>query len=155
MNSFSNPAECVLFGVESVFAGDIVESVLRSSTQILGSVVAGEPEWDMRLLDPVEADSVPEEWLDKPCLVTRNTPGLRKARHQQAQKLGFDTMISIADPTAILPQSMEYQAGCYFDAGCVVGALQPTLGAAHRVGGWPVQRVMSGPVLRWRWEYGP
>ena len=122
MGKLVNPKECVLFGVEADFAGDVVETLLRSSINIRGSVLAGDVEWDMRPLDPVDVDSIPPEWLKLPCLVTRNTPGLRKARYITAEKLGFTNIVSIADPSAMLPESLEFQSGCYFNTGCAIGA---------------------------------
>ena len=74
----------VLYGVESSFSPEFVESARRASVIIAGAIIAGEPEWDMEGL-PVE----PAHHLDVALrtiefVIPWVTPGIRFRRWQQA-----------------------------------------------------------------------
>lgn len=112
---------CILYGIEAVIGVEVVETLARASIKVHGSVLDGSPDWNLESLDPVAPDSIPSDWLDLPCLVTRSWPGLRKIRQQEAEKKGFSNFFSLIDPTAIIPQAFTYGSGCFINAGAIIG----------------------------------
>jgi sugar O-acyltransferase (sialic acid O-acetyltransferase NeuD family) len=120
---------CVFFGVDSDFSVDMFESASRVGVAIRGLVAVGEPIWDVFGQKPHPPDAIPPELLSEPFIVTRNNPAIRKKYFTHATELGFQDLASLIDPTAVVPPSTTFGAGCYVNAGAVLGG-QCTLGHA-------------------------
>jgi sugar O-acyltransferase (sialic acid O-acetyltransferase NeuD family) len=120
---------CVFFGVDSDFSVDMFESASRAGVELNGVVAVGEPLWDIFGRKPHSPDAIPKSLLSEPFIVTRNNPGIRKKYFTQATELGFQDYVSLIDPTAVVPPSTTLGAGCYVNAGAVLGG-QCTLGHA-------------------------
>jgi sugar O-acyltransferase (sialic acid O-acetyltransferase NeuD family) len=112
----------VLYGVESSFSPEFVESARRASVIIAGAIIAGEPEWDMEGL-PVE----PAHHLDVALrtiefVIPWVTPGIRFRRWQQACAAGLAQFGSLIDPTAVMANSVRLGAGAYVNCASSIGA---------------------------------
>jgi sugar O-acyltransferase (sialic acid O-acetyltransferase NeuD family) len=120
---------CVFFGVDSDFSVDMFESATRVGVEIKGLVAIGQPLWDVFGHQPHQPDAIPPLLLSVPFIVTRNNPAIRKKYFIHATELGFRDLVSLIDPTAVVPPSTTFGAGCYVNAGGVLGG-QCTLGHA-------------------------
>jgi len=112
----------ILVGVESDFAPDVLDSVARIGAVVKGTVALAQGDWDYSGIDPFQSDNFPSEFLREPYFVTRNNPGLRKQKVLQAQALGFQNIVSIIDPTAVLSGLIRIGKGVFVNAGAVIAA---------------------------------
>ncbi|MGE3872468.1 MAG: acetyltransferase [Parvibaculaceae bacterium] len=110
----------VLVGIESDFAPDVMDSVGRLGAKILATVMLGMAEWNLDGTFPCQPDEISGELLSEKFFVTRNNPGLRKARTTQAREMGFSSLVTIADPTAVISPTARMGAGVYINAGAVI-----------------------------------
>lgn len=111
-----------LFGVDSVFAAELAESLARLGFVVDPAIVTGEPEWAMDDLAPVALAELAPEWLARPVGVPWVTPGLKWARAAAARELGFTRFPAVVDPRASHARSSELADGVYLNAGATVGA---------------------------------
>lgn len=123
----------VLYGVESSYAADVLESMHRAGIGLAASVITGELEWDLEGVDSPFAGEVPESLRGSVCLVPYLTPGRRKVRVDRALEAGLVLAAPLVDPTAIVPRTLVIAEGAYINAGAVVGA-QCRLGPCVMVG---------------------
>ena len=112
----------VLVGVESDFAPDVLDSVARIGAEVKGTLALAIAEWNYNGIDPFQSDNFPKEFLLEPYFVTRNNPGMRKQKVLQAQGLGFENLLSIVDPTAVLSRLIKIGKGVFVNAGAVIAA---------------------------------
>ena len=112
----------VLFGVESSYAADVLESMHRARIALAASIITGELEWDLEDIETPFRDEVPGALKGAKCLVPWLTPGWRKQRVDQALGSGLLLANALVDPTAIIPRNLTVEAGSYINAGAVVGA---------------------------------
>jgi len=112
----------VVVGVESDFAPDILDSIARIGAVLKGTVSLGERLWDFSGVEPFQSDDFPEWFRREPYFVSRNNPGWRKQQVLQAQELGFQHIVSVVDPTAVLSGLSRIGQGVFVNAGAVVGA---------------------------------
>lgn len=112
----------VLFGVESVFTPEIVETLRRLAIPVVAGVVAGEPEWDMAGLLPIAPEEIAPEVRDHTIAVPWVTPGWRQRRVEEARRLGFRALATLIDPAGSVASTAELAAGTYVNAGATIGA---------------------------------
>lgn len=117
----------VLVGVESDFAPDVMDSIGRLGAEILATVLLGPGEWNLEGLSPIDANGIPEELMSANFLVTRNNPGLRKAKIARAREMGFSSLVTIVDPTAVVSPTARLGRGVFVNAGAVIAG-QSVLG---------------------------
>lgn len=112
-----------IFGVDSSFSAEIIETLRRLGHSVAVGVITGEPEWtinDVELL--CEEGGIDERHLSLPVAVPWVTPSLRIDRTRRAQQAGFREFAAVVDPTAILASNARLGRGVYVNAGAVVGA---------------------------------
>ena len=127
MTKLQQGENVVIVGVESDFAPDVIDSIERMSAQIIATVLLGPKEWDLAGTSPFQADGIAQDLLREGFFVTRNNPGLRKAKTLQARELGFSTLVTVVDPTAVISPTARLGSGVYVNAGAVIAA-QAVLG---------------------------
>lgn len=127
MTKLQQGENLVIVGVESDFAPDVIDSIERIGAQITATILLSKGEWDLAGTSPFEADGISEELLRERFFVTRNNPGLRKARTLKARELGFSELVTVLDPTAVISPTARLGTGVYVNAGAVIAA-QAVLG---------------------------
>jgi len=123
----------VLYGVESSYAADMLESMHRVGMELAASVITGELEWDLEGIDAPFSQQVPDKLRGAKCLVPWLTPGWRKQRVDRALASGLLLADALVDPTAIIPRGLSIDEGSYINAGAVIGA-QCQFGACTMIG---------------------
>jgi sugar O-acyltransferase (sialic acid O-acetyltransferase NeuD family) len=116
------PSEIVLFGVESVFTPELVETARRCGHSIAAYVLASEPEWDMLGLQAVGISELTAEMLTVPYVLPWVTPGLRQAKCLAAEAVGFTSILTLIDPAAVVASNAQVDPGVYLNAGVTIGA---------------------------------
>lgn len=117
----------VIVGVDSDFAPDVMDSIGRLGASIMATVLIGPAEWDLMGTSPMQPEGISHELLSARFFVTKNNPGLRKARIIKAHELGFSILVTVVDPTAVISPTARLGAGVYVNAGAVIAA-QAVLG---------------------------
>ena len=117
----------ILVGIESDFAPDVMDSVGRLGAKIFATVMLGPGEWNLDGASPYQPDEISRELLSRKFFVTRNNPGLRKAKTMKAREMGFSSLVTIADPTAVISPTARFGTGVYVNAGAVIAG-QAVLG---------------------------
>jgi sugar O-acyltransferase (sialic acid O-acetyltransferase NeuD family) len=112
----------VLVGAEHEFAADVVESIRRLGAASAHAVPFEPPGWRMDGVDFLSATELPPELLSCHFFVPRNNPGLRKVRLLWARELGFSTLVTIIDPTAVVSASAVLGEGVFVNSGAVIAA---------------------------------
>ncbi|MFO0993138.1 MAG: acetyltransferase [Hyphomicrobiales bacterium] len=117
-----DPGRIVLFGVESNFTPEFLETAYRSGDAIVAAVITGELEWDLADLPIEPVRAVPTDLLPVPVAIPWVTPGLRFARWRHALGTGFARQARLVDPGTILASSTRLGQGIYINAGATIGA---------------------------------
>src|SRR5687768_5190742 len=99
-----------LFGVESVFTAEMIETAHRCKYQVESYIVAGEPEWDLRGLRTTPLTGLTAAERELPFAVPWVTPGYRFEKVRAAHAAGFRHHISMIDPTAVVAGSADIAA---------------------------------------------
>ena len=114
--------EIAVYGVESVFTPEVVETARRCGRPVSLYVIAGEPEWNMQGVQAVSSAAVAAELLELPYVVPWVTPGLRHAKCLDAESKGFRNPVTLIDPGAVIASNSDVGSGVYVNAGATVGA---------------------------------
>jgi len=117
----------VLVGIESDFAPDVMDSVGRLSAKIAASVLLGPGEWNLSGASACQPHEIAIELLSGKFFVTRNNPGRRKEFTIKARDMGFSSLVTIVDPTAVISPTATIGAGVFINAGAVIAG-QAVLG---------------------------
>jgi len=112
----------VLVGVESIFAAEVLETLLGLGHVLELAVLAGEPEWDLAGLISIVPEMISPAQLALPVAVPWVTPGLKWNKVRQALEIGFSVFPSLADSHSSCARSAQLAAGVYLNAGAAVGA---------------------------------
>ena len=112
----------ILFGVESSYAADVLESMHRAGIALAASVITGELEWDLEGVASPFTEQVPASFVGAKCLVPWLTPGWRMQRVDRALGSGLRLAEPLVDSTAIIPRMLVIAEGSYINAGAVIGA---------------------------------
>ena len=115
-------AAIALFGVESIFTAEFVETLVRLGFRIGPAILTGVPEWDMSGLDPVAANGLHSAQLQLPVVIPWVTPGLKWQKHRVARGLGFSRFPAIIDSYSSLARSATVGDGVFLNGGATVGA---------------------------------
>ena len=113
----------VLFGVDSVFSVEVVETLKRLGYPVVAGILTGDAEWDLRGMPPLfEESKIDGQLLSLPVVVPWTTPALRRDRWQRAKAAGFTRFDAVLHPTAVVASTASIAEGVYIHAGAVVGA---------------------------------
>lgn len=112
----------VLYGVESSYAADVLESMHRAGIELAASVITGDLEWDLEGVDAPFTEEIPDEFHGARCLVPWLTPGWRKQRVDRALASGLLLADALVDSTAVVPRALSIGEGSYINASAVIGA---------------------------------
>lgn len=112
----------VIFGVESCFSVDVIETMARRNFRIIHSITTGEAEWDYDGIDTVDLDEFSFHDPDVSCVVPWMTPGHRYQRTILAERSGLKLADALIDPTAIIPTAISILCGSYVNAGVTIGS---------------------------------
>lgn len=114
---------CVLFGVDSVFSAEAVETLRRLNYSTFYGVITGEREWDLAGIDATcDESSIQNDWLSSVVVVPWVTPGLRLDRTLRARKAGFRRFEPVIDPHAVIASTVTLGEGTFVNAGATIGA---------------------------------
>ena len=121
--SRNRPEPHVLFGIETSFAADFLDTLAatgnphrRGYTAEPASVV---PAWHPHC--PASGEISPL-LLELPVILCPVTPNRREEAHLHAMSLGFNRFISVVDPTATLPGGLYRGRGLFINAHATLGA---------------------------------
>lgn len=112
----------ILFGVESNFTPEFVETAGRTGDVIVAAVLTGELEWDLKGLPSAPSHTVPRDLLAHPIAIPWVTPGLRFARWRLALEMGLSKQASLIDPSAVIASTVQMGNGLYINACATIGA---------------------------------
>ena len=113
----------VLFGVETSFAADCIDTLRRLNLGVAAGILLDAPIWSLRsaniLLHPEEISPLLQAL---PALLCASGPLSRRKHHALASSLGFSRFLSLIDPTAVVPDSAFLGTGCYVNANATLGS---------------------------------
>jgi sugar O-acyltransferase (sialic acid O-acetyltransferase NeuD family) len=113
----------VLFGVDSSFSADVIETLRRLGHSVVGGVITGEPEWNLSGVEVrCNEGDIDERWLTMPLVVPWLTPRFHAERVERAKRAGFSRFETVVDPTAILASTVTLGRGVFVNAGAIFGA---------------------------------
>jgi sugar O-acyltransferase (sialic acid O-acetyltransferase NeuD family) len=127
MSRLRHGESVVLVGIESDFAPDVMDSVGRLGAEIIASILLGPGEWNLNGVSTCQPDEIAIELLSAKFFVTRNNPGRRKELTNKARDMGFSSLVTIADPTAVISPTAMIGMGVFINAGAVIAG-QAVLG---------------------------
>ncbi|MDE0805137.1 MAG: DapH/DapD/GlmU-related protein [Acidimicrobiales bacterium] len=114
--------DCVMFGVASPMVADVHGILHRLDWTVHGFVNGvdgaepeGIPSW-------TGLDGIDPAWLDLDVVIPIFTPGHRRDAVEQARTVGFTTMATVIDPTAVVAPRTETGEGVLVNAGAIVAA---------------------------------
>ena len=112
----------IIFGVESNFTPEFLETAHRARLSIAAAIIAGEPEWDMANIPVAPVSIIPPELAALPVVIPWVTPGLRFARRRLAVEAGLTRSGSLIDPSAVIASTAKIGTGVYINACATIGA---------------------------------
>ena len=158
-------SEVVIFGVGSSLVVDLEEGLRRAGNSV-GAAIANVP-GDVHLLDRsalVDVADVSPEIVGLPFLVPLFTPASRHRAVLHAERVGFTRPHAFVDPSAVAPQSLEFEPGLWVNAGVTLGAastygpfvlINRGAGIGHHVRLGAFVSIGPGAVLAGHVEVGP
>jgi sugar O-acyltransferase (sialic acid O-acetyltransferase NeuD family) len=113
----------VLFGVDSSFSAEVIETLHRLGHSVAAGIITGAPEWALDGIDVLREEREVEPSLrGLPVIVPWITPELRIKRTERAKREGFRRFETVIDPTAIVARNASIGEGAFINAGAIVGA---------------------------------
>jgi len=116
-------ARYVLFGVDSSFSVEVIETLRRLGCSVAAGVLTGTPEWDLKGVEVLcEENDIGAGLLALPVAVPWVTPSRHIDRVERAKRAGFSAFETLVDPTAVLASNVRLGQGVFINAGAIVGA---------------------------------
>ena len=113
----------VLFGIETSFTAEYLDTFARLGMAVAAGVLTGPPDWSLRgvpvVLHPEEISPLLLELSVVLCPVS---PKRREEAHVRAMSLGFTRFTSVVDPTAVVPDGIISGRGMFINANAALGA---------------------------------
>ncbi len=113
----------VLFGIDSSFAAEHLDTMTRLGVPISAGILTNPPNWSLRgvpvVLHPHEVSPL---LLQSPVVLCPTTPKRRFDLHQLAVSLGFTRFVSLVDPTAIVSARTHAGRGLFINANATLGS---------------------------------
>ncbi len=113
----------VLYAVSSPYVADAIETVGRLGWE-LAACVRNLPDAPIpaEVSGLLEAHELSPDLLALPFAIALVTPAHRASAIADARERGFDELLSLVDPTAVVARSATLGAGAYINAGAIVAA---------------------------------
>ncbi len=113
----------VLFGIETSFASDYLDTLTRLGVEVAAGVLTGPPPWSLRGIPVVlHPEEISHLLLELPVVLCPVTPKGRGEAHLRALSLGFSRFIPVVDPTAVVPGGIYAGQGLFINANATLGA---------------------------------
>lgn len=113
----------VLFGIETSFTADHLDTLARLGIVITAGILTSPPTWSLRGVPVVlHPDDVSHLLLELQVVLCPVTPKRRVEAHQRAVSLGFARFTSVIDPTAVVPEGVVAGRGLFINANATLGA---------------------------------
>jgi sugar O-acyltransferase (sialic acid O-acetyltransferase NeuD family) len=114
---------CVLFGIETSFTADYLDTLARLGTEVSAGILTSPPLWSLRGVPVVlHPEEISQLLLDFPVVLCLVTPKRREEARHRALSLGFKRFASAVDPTAIVPKGIHAGQGLFINANATLGA---------------------------------
>ena len=121
--SRNRPEPRVLFGIESPFTADYLDTLVRLEIEVAAGILSDPPTWSLRGIPIVlNPEDITFLLLDLPVVLCPVTPKRREEAHRRAISLGFKRFSSVIDPTAIVPDGIYAGQGLFINANATFGA---------------------------------
>ena len=113
----------VLFGIETSFTADYLDTLERLGIEVCAGILTAPPSWSLRGIPVVlHPEDISPLLLELPVVLCPVTPKLRDEACQRALSLGFTRFASVIDPTAIVSGGIHAGKGLYINAHATLGA---------------------------------
>ena len=113
----------VLFGIETSFTADHLDTLMRLRVGIAAGILTSPPTWSLRGIPVVlHPEEVSPLLLELPVVLCPVTPKRRNEAHLRASSLGFTRFTSVVDPTAVVPGGIYAGRGLFINANATLGA---------------------------------
>ena len=113
----------VLFGIESSFTSDYLDTLARLGTEVAAGILTSPPPWSLRGVPVVlHPEEISHLLFELPAVLCPVTPKRREEAHLRALSLGFTRFASVFDPTAIVPDGIYAGQGLFINANATLGA---------------------------------
>ncbi len=112
----------VLYGVQSVFAVEVIETLGRLGYVLEAGILTGEAEWDLAGVTVVGAEDIDPRLLELPAAVAGLAPARRWQRAVAARATGSKDFPALVDPHASHARNAVLAPGVFLNAGATVGA---------------------------------
>jgi sugar O-acyltransferase (sialic acid O-acetyltransferase NeuD family) len=112
----------VLFGIESSFAAEFIDSLGRLGFAIAAGVITEPPRWSLRGTPVVlHPDEISPLLLKLPTVNCAAGPVTRQAHRKAMLERGFSHFPTLVDPSSVTPPSAYLGRGCFINAGAILG----------------------------------
>jgi len=113
----------VLFGIETSFTADHLDTSARLGITITAGVLTSPPRWSLRGVPIVlHPEDISPLLLELQVVLCPVTPKRREEAHLRAVSLGFNRFASVFDPTAIVSDGIYPGRGLFINANATLGA---------------------------------
>jgi sugar O-acyltransferase (sialic acid O-acetyltransferase NeuD family) len=113
----------VLFGIESSFTADYVDTIARLGFAIAAGILISPPQWSLRGMPVVlHPQEITQLLLELPVLLCPTTPRRRFDMHSLARSLGFTRFASLIDPTSVVAPGIFAGRGLFINANATLAA---------------------------------
>ena len=98
----------VLFGIETSFTADYLDTLERLGIRVSAGILTDPPSWSLRGIPVVlHPEEISPLLLELPVVLCPITPKLRETARQLALTLGFARFASVVDPTAVVSSGIH------------------------------------------------
>ena len=115
---------CVLFGIETSFTADYLDTLMRLGIEVAAGIVTSPPA--MVVTRAFLSCYIRRKFLRScwklPVMLCPVTPKRREEAHLRALSLGFTRFSSVIDPTAIISSGIHAGQGLFINANATLGA---------------------------------
>ena len=113
----------VLFGIETSFTADYLDTLTRLGIAVTAGILTSPPIWSLRGIPVVlHPEEVSPLLLELPVVLCPVTPRRREEARLRAMALGFTRFTSVVDPTAIVAHGIQAGQGLFINANATLGA---------------------------------
>ena len=113
----------VLFGIETSFTADHLDTSARLGILIAAGVLTSPPRWSLRGVPVVlHPEDISPLLLELHVVLCPVAPKRRKEAYLRALSLGFTRFASAVDPTAVVPDGIYAGQGMFINANATLGA---------------------------------